>query len=181
MLCFHVIATHQSRSSLLPPVPLLPSPPSTLFFSEACSLTYATAASHLFAYQSLPNFFGRDGGCTRHSLQPDSFQLPLCDLPVLSDLCEKPSFSFDFRLSALKFQPSRPLSPLECAVPKNAPITPLECAVPKTRHLKSFRMRRSEKRKGDGGKLLTRSRRKVFFRSHQSRLIRSSQEAPIRA
>src|SRR5713226_6564704 len=42
------------------------------------------------------------------------------------------------------------LSPLECAVPKNAPITPLECAVPKTMDLKSFRMRSSEKSGGRG-------------------------------
>src|SRR5216684_8134773 len=49
------------------------------------------------------------------------------------------------------------LSPLECAVPQIAPITPLECAVPKTRHLKSFRMRSSEKSGGVGDKLLTRN------------------------
>src|SRR6266478_744472 len=42
------------------------------------------------------------------------------------------------------------LSPLECAVPKNASITPLECAVPKTMDLKSFRMRSSEKSGGGG-------------------------------
>src|SRR6266852_3235034 len=49
------------------------------------------------------------------------------------------------------------LSPLDCAVPKNAPITPLECAVPKIRRFKSFRMRSSEKSGGGGGKLLTRN------------------------
>jgi hypothetical protein len=43
-----------------------------------------------------------------------------------------------------------PLSHLECAVPQIAPITPLKCAVPKTRHLKSFRMRSSEKSGGRG-------------------------------
>src|SRR5713101_8475517 len=42
------------------------------------------------------------------------------------------------------------LSPLDCAVPKNAPITPLECAVPKIRRFKSFRMRSSEKSGGGG-------------------------------
>ncbi len=42
------------------------------------------------------------------------------------------------------------LSPLECAVPKNAPITPLECAVPKIRRFKSFRMRSFEKSGGRG-------------------------------
>src|SRR6266851_5714791 len=50
--------------------------------------------------------------------------------------------------STVNLQPLYPLSLLECADPQNAPITPLECAVPKTQHLKSFRMRSSEKSGG---------------------------------
>src|SRR5229473_4891379 len=53
-----------------------------------------------------------------------------------------------FQLSTVNLQPLYPLSLLECADPQNAPITPLECAVPKTQHLKSFRMRSSEKSGG---------------------------------
>src|SRR5712692_8085603 len=53
-----------------------------------------------------------------------------------------------FQLSTVNLQPLHPLSLLECADPQNAPITPLECAVPKTQHLKSFRMRSSEKSGG---------------------------------
>src|SRR5450432_1663299 len=52
-------------------------------------------------------------------------------------------------------------TPVESADPKNAPITRLESADPKTKHLKSFRIRRSEKRGGRGGKLLTRIRAKT--------------------
>jgi hypothetical protein len=48
------------------------------------------------------------------------------------------------------------LTPLESALPKNAPVTPLQSADPKTKDLKSFRIRRSEKGWGEGGKLLTR-------------------------
>src|SRR5580700_1231157 len=48
-----------------------------------------------------------------------------------------------------------PLTPLESALPQNAPITPLQSADPETRHLKSFRIRTYEKRRGEGVKLLT--------------------------
>lgn len=51
--------------------------------------------------------------------------------------------------------PAASLSLLESALPKNAPVTPLQSTDPKTTHLKSFRIRRSEKRWGEGGKLLT--------------------------
>src|SRR5215467_2293235 len=44
----------------------------------------------------------------------------------------------------------RSLSPLECAVPRFRLLTPLECAVTKTRSPKSFRMRSSEKKWGEG-------------------------------
>src|SRR5271154_2722128 len=47
------------------------------------------------------------------------------------------------------------LNPLESALPKNSPITPLQSADPKTKDLKPFRIRRSEKRAGGGGRLLT--------------------------
>src|SRR5450755_2569283 len=49
------------------------------------------------------------------------------------------------------------VTPLESADPKNVPVTLLQSADPKTKHLKSFRIRRSEKRGGEGGKLLTRN------------------------
>jgi hypothetical protein len=52
------------------PFPLLPSRPSTLFFSEACSLTYTTAIPQPFAYQLLPHSFHRDGGCTPPTFKP---------------------------------------------------------------------------------------------------------------
>ena len=47
------------------------------------------------------------------------------------------------------------LTPLESALPQNAPVTPLQSADPKTKHLKSFRIRRSEKTWGEGGDRLT--------------------------
>src|SRR5450432_4269763 len=53
------------------------------------------------------------------------------------------------------------VNPLESADPKNAPVTPLQSADPKTKHLKSFRIRRSEKMWGWGGKLLTRNSRRL--------------------
>jgi hypothetical protein len=49
------------------------------------------------------------------------------------------------------------LTPVESADPKNSPITPLQSADPKTKHLKSFRIRRSEKKGGRGGQRLTRN------------------------
>ena len=49
----------------------------------------------------------------------------------------------------------RSLSPLESADPQNAPVTPLQSADPKTKHLKSFRIRRSEKAWGEGRNRLT--------------------------
>src|SRR5713226_3910032 len=64
MLPFRVFATHQSRSSLPAPSLFLPSSPSTLFFSDACRLTYTTAISQPFVYQSLPHTFHHDGWCT---------------------------------------------------------------------------------------------------------------------
>src|SRR5215472_18430481 len=42
------------------------------------------------------------------------------------------------------------LSLLKCAVTQNATLSALECAVPKTRPCKSFRMRSSEKKWGEG-------------------------------
>src|ERR1700692_209011 len=51
---------------------------------------------------------------------------------------------------------NKSLSPLESALPKIQPITPLQSADPKTLHLKSFRIRRSQKGWGGRGKLLTR-------------------------
>src|SRR6266478_1151807 len=65
-----------------------------------------------------------------------------------SPLERSPRRAPSFQLSTVNLQPLYPLSLLECADPQNAPITPLECAVPKTRHLKSFRMRSSEKSGG---------------------------------
>src|SRR5260370_9260769 len=65
-----------------------------------------------------------------------------------SPLERPPRRAPSFQLSTVNLQPLHPLSLLECADPQNAPITPLECAVPKTRHLKSFRMRSSEKSGG---------------------------------
>src|SRR5208282_914591 len=50
---------------------------------------------------------------------------------------------------------AKKLTPLESALTKNTPITPLESADPKTLDLKSFRIRTYEKRRGEGGKLLT--------------------------
>src|SRR5579862_5098694 len=46
-------------------------------------------------------------------------------------------------------EPSPPLNPLQCALPRFAPLTPIESALPKTQHLKSFRMSTSGK-KGRG-------------------------------
>jgi hypothetical protein len=46
--------------------------------------------------------------------------------------------------------PSNSLTPLQSADPKNTPVTPAESADPKTKHLKSFRIRTSEKRVGGG-------------------------------
>jgi len=43
-----------------------------------------------------------------------------------------------------------PLSFLECALPRFRRLTPLDCAVPKTRSPKPFRMRSSEKKRGEG-------------------------------
>ena len=56
-----------------------------------------------------------------------------------------------------------PLTLLESALPQKPRVTPLQSADPKTKHLKSFRIRRSEKRGGEGCKLLT-----SFFRSQLS-------------
>src|SRR5271163_1605204 len=47
------------------------------------------------------------------------------------------------------------VNPVESALPKNPPITPLQSSDPKTLDLKSFRIRTYEKRRGEGGKLLT--------------------------
>ena len=44
----------------------------------------------------------------------------------------------------------RALSPLQCAVTRFHSLSALECAVPKTRPCKSFRMRSSEKKWGEG-------------------------------
>jgi hypothetical protein len=49
------------------------------------------------------------------------------------------------------------LTPLQSALPKKAPVTSLESADPKTQYLKAFGIRRSEKRWGEGCKLLTRN------------------------
>ena len=43
------------------------------------------------------------------------------------------------------------LSSLECTLPRSRALSALECAVTKTRRRKSFRMRSSEKRWGEGG------------------------------
>ena len=71
----------------------------------------------------------------------------------------KPNVSWFLLSSAIRHSP---LSLLECADPQNVPITPLECAVPKSLDLKSFRMRSSEKRWGEGGILLTKNPTKDF-------------------
>jgi hypothetical protein len=56
------------------------------------------------------------------------------------------AFSFDFQLSTVNFF----LTSLQSALTQNAPVTPLQSADPKTRHLKSFRIRTSKKRRGEG-------------------------------
>jgi hypothetical protein len=56
------------------------------------------------------------------------------------------AFSFDFQLSTVNFF----LTSLQSALTQNAPVTPLQSADPKTRHLKSFRIRTSNKRRGEG-------------------------------
>jgi hypothetical protein len=56
---------------------------------------------------------------------------------------------FNFELFNL-FSFSSLLTPLECADPQNASVSLLECAVPKKRPCKSFRMRRSKKKRGEG-------------------------------
>jgi hypothetical protein len=57
-----------------------------------------------------------------------------------------PPFSLDFQLSTVNFF----LTSLQSALTQNAPVTPLQSADPKTRHLKSFRIRTSNKRRGEG-------------------------------
>src|SRR5271154_1014340 len=47
------------------------------------------------------------------------------------------------------------LTPLQSADPKNSRVTPSESADPKTNDLKSFGIRRSAQRWGEGGELLT--------------------------
>jgi hypothetical protein len=56
------------------------------------------------------------------------------------------AFALDFRLSTVNFF----LSPLQSALTQIALVTPLQSADPKTRHLKSFRIRTSKKRRGEG-------------------------------
>ena len=56
------------------------------------------------------------------------------------------AFALDFQLLTVNFF----LTPLQSALTKNIPITRLEPADPKTRHLKSFRIRTSKKRRGEG-------------------------------
>src|SRR5712692_2644404 len=49
---------------ILIPYALFPCPPYPPVFSNTCRLSYTTAISQPFAYQSLPHCFHRDGGCT---------------------------------------------------------------------------------------------------------------------
>ena len=72
--------------------------------------------------------------------------------------------ALDFQLSTVNFF----LTPLQSALTKNEPITRLESADPKTRHLKSFRIRTSKKRRGGGGKLLTKVRRNGYSQEVQT-------------
>jgi hypothetical protein len=57
-----------------------------------------------------------------------------------------PPFALDFQLSTVNFF----LTPLQSALPKNALITRLESALPNSLDLKPFRIRTSEKRRGEG-------------------------------
>ena len=68
-----------------------------------------------------------------------------------------------------------PLSPLESAHPQNCRVTRLESALPKSLDLKSFRIRTYKKRRGEGGKLLTRDPRKFMIR----RFVRIAGFAPV--
>jgi hypothetical protein len=68
-------------------------------------------------------------------------------LCALGALCGESESTHD-RLPSIHF----PVTPVESADPKNAPVTPLQSADPKTKHLKSFRIRRSENRWGEGTK-----------------------------
>ena len=73
VVSFYVFATHQSRSSLTAPSPVLPSSHSSLFFSGDCALFFTTAVSQPFAYQLLPHSFHHNGGCT----PPRTFSITL--------------------------------------------------------------------------------------------------------
>jgi hypothetical protein len=88
--------------------------------------------------------FSVDGACID---MVGVFSVHSASIPFPS-LAFQPSIEDSYPVRTVNLRPFHLLSLLECADPKNAPITPLECAVPKTRHLKSFRMRRSEKRGG---------------------------------
>ena len=85
-----------------------------------------------------------------------------CALSIATGMILRPVPTHKEAFEVTTKESVRHLSLLECAVPQNAPITPLECAVPKSLDLKSFRMRRSEKRWVEGGILLTRNPTKDF-------------------
>src|SRR5882762_6150405 len=86
-----------------------------------CSLVYAelTAAPFTSLITAAPHHYENSG---RRCAQRPAFHLPLST--------------------------ANRLTPVESADPKNGRVTPLQSADLKTKHLKSFRIRRSEKRWG---------------------------------
>src|SRR6266478_5358914 len=104
-----------------------------------CSLVYAelTAAPFISLITSAPHHHENS---ERRCAQRPAFHLPLST--------------------------ANRLTPVESADPKNGRVTPLQSADPKTKHLKSFRIRRSEKRWGGGHKLLTSIVAARISRSH---------------
>ena len=115
-----MFAIHQLRSSGSAPVPRLPSLPSTLLFSKGCSHACTTAASQLFASQSLPHHFHRDGGCTHCAT------IPLLEYPAKPfriNTCKNASLRTPltvFRINTYRSgYPKRLKLPLESTLMKN--------------------------------------------------------------
>ena len=83
----------------------------------------------------------------------ESTGLPTPEMRVLSEAHGGTHFrfsNFDFRVSRARACGDSRSSSLECALMQFLALTPLECAVTKTRPRKSFKMRSSEKKWGEG-------------------------------
>jgi len=123
MLFSHVFATCKSRPALLAPLSFLPFAHSSLFFSEVCSLFFATAVSQPFAYQSLRHSFHRDGGCTSYPtirlFNCSPIRLSHLDLCPFARLSREESTLMKSSVSVATKELTGSLNPLDATLTKN--------------------------------------------------------------